>query len=153
MAARDRQKTAFATPWGLFKFTRMPFGLHGAVATFQWLVDHTLAPHTMYAAAYINDVVIYSQTWEQHLRHVGAVLQELHQIGMTINPEKCALRVQETNYLGFRVGQGIIRPLASKIEIIENYLPPQTKWQMCSFLGLANNYRRFSPCFAEKAAT
>lgn len=100
----------------------------------------------MYATAYITDVVIYLQTWEQHLHHVGMVLQEIRQIGMPINPKKCTLGVQETNYLRFRVGQGTIRPLASKIEIIEKYLPPQTKHQMRAFLGLANYYKRFIPC-------
>lgn len=62
MVKNNQQKTAFDTPWRLFEFTRMLFGLHEAVATFQRLMDHVLVLHTMYATAYIDDVVIYSQT-------------------------------------------------------------------------------------------
>lgn len=78
VTGRDRPKTAFSTPWALFESTWMPFNLHGAAATFQWLMDHILAPHMMYAEAYIDDVVIYARTWEQHLHYVEAVLQEIH---------------------------------------------------------------------------
>ncbi|KYO42327.1 hypothetical protein Y1Q_0022188 [Alligator mississippiensis] len=62
VAKRDRQKTAFGTPWGLYEFVRMPFGLHGAAATFQHLMDQILAPHTEYAVAYIDDIIIYTRT-------------------------------------------------------------------------------------------
>ncbi|KYO29204.1 hypothetical protein Y1Q_0009973 [Alligator mississippiensis] len=68
VAKEDQPKTAFGTPRELYEFVRMPFGLHGAAATFQRLMDRILAPHAEYAAAYIDDIVIYTWTWAQHKR-------------------------------------------------------------------------------------
>ena len=70
----SREKTAFSTPYGLYQFVTLPFGLSGAPATFQCLTDRILRPHSAYAAAYLDDVIIHSETWEQHVQHVGAVL-------------------------------------------------------------------------------
>lgn len=86
VAKRDRPKTAFGTPWGLYEFICMPFGLHGAAATFQCLMDQILAPHAEYAMAYIDDIVMFSQTWTQHKRALRAILSELWKTGMTANP-------------------------------------------------------------------
>ncbi|MGH0172760.1 UNVERIFIED_CONTAM: hypothetical protein FKN15_063695 [Acipenser sinensis] len=69
----SQEKTAFSTPDGLFHFQTMPFGLHGAPATFQRLMDQVLAPHQQYAAAYIDDVVIFSSTWREHIIRLSAV--------------------------------------------------------------------------------
>lgn len=84
----------------------MPFGLHGAAATFQHLMDHLLTSHMAYAAAYIDDIAIYSQSWDQHLRHLRAVLDELRNVGMTANHRKWTLGMNETNYLPFQAGKG-----------------------------------------------
>lgn len=73
----DQAKTAFGAPWGLYEFKRMPFSLHGAVEMFQRLIDWALAPHQRYAAAYLADIIIYSNKLEQHLKALWAVLQEL----------------------------------------------------------------------------
>lgn len=121
MARKDQE--IFWGPWGLFEFMQMTFGLHGAPTTFQLLMDHLLTPHMAYTEAYIDDIIIYSQSWDQHLWHLRAVLDEIQDMGMIANPRKCALSLRKTNYLGFRVGQGVIQPLASKIEVIENYRP------------------------------
>lgn len=86
-----REKTAFATPDGLFQYRIMPFGLHGAPATFQRLMDKLLRPHAKYAAAYLDDVVIHSPDWESHLDKVQAVLDTFRREGLTANPSKCAL--------------------------------------------------------------
>ncbi|KYO41119.1 retrotransposon-like protein 1 [Alligator mississippiensis] len=152
VAKRDRQKMAFGTPWGLYKFLRMPFGLHSTATTFQRLMDQILVPHTEYAATYIDDIIIYTQTWEQHLGALRAVLVELRCVGLTANPRKCTFAQKETKYLGFLVGRGTIKPLANKVEIIRNFTAPQDCCQLWSFLGLTNYYRRFVPHFAELAA-
>ncbi|KYO47105.1 hypothetical protein Y1Q_0014015 [Alligator mississippiensis] len=86
VAKEDLRKTAFDTPWGLYEFIRMPFGLHGTAATFQRLMDQILAAHAEYAAAYIDDIVIYSWTWEQHKNAFRAILTELRCAGLTANP-------------------------------------------------------------------
>ncbi|KYO27729.1 hypothetical protein Y1Q_0005283 [Alligator mississippiensis] len=104
MRSTDCAKTAFGTPWGLFKFTRMPFGLNGVAATFQRLMDNLLAPHAAYAVAYIDDIIIFSASWQQHLQDLRPVLGELRAAGLTANPKKCKLAGKETAYLGFQVG-------------------------------------------------
>ena len=86
-----REKTAFATPGGLYQYTVLPFGVHGAPATFQRMMDRLLRPHRAYAAAYIDDIIIHSDSWDVHLRQLRAVLGELRKAGLTANPAKCRL--------------------------------------------------------------
>ncbi|KYO24206.1 hypothetical protein Y1Q_0004256 [Alligator mississippiensis] len=116
VAPADRPKIAFSTPWGLYDFVRMPFGLHGAAAMFQRLMDRLLAPHAGYAAVYIDDIIIYSPTWTHHKQAIRAVLSELREAGLTANPQKCTLDKRKTKYLGFLVGRGTIRPFANQVE-------------------------------------
>ncbi|XP_075785301.1 uncharacterized protein LOC142829504 [Pelodiscus sinensis] len=148
----SREKTAFSTPSGLFHFKRMPFGLHGAPATFQRMMDRLLSPHTAYAAAYLDDVVIYGQEWEEHIERVAAVMRTLRDAGLTANPTKCKIGWQETTYLGYQLGRGLVRPLVGKVEAVRNYPTPTTKKKVRQFLGLAGYYRRFVPHFATRAA-
>ena len=86
-----REKTAFATPGGLYQYTVLPFGVHGAPATFQRMMDQLLRPHQAYAAAYIDDIIIHSDSWDVHVRQLRAVLGELRKAGLTANPAKCRL--------------------------------------------------------------
>lgn len=88
----------------------MPFGLHGAVATFQRLVDKLLQRHTAFAAAYIDDVVIFSRSWEENVGHLRQVLQTIQEAGLTMNPKKCKFGVRHTQYLGFVVGTEKLDP-------------------------------------------
>lgn len=103
VAHGDQHKTAFGTLWGLYEFVRMSFGLHGAAVTCQHLTDQMLAPHSEYTAAYIDDIVVFIQTWAQHKRALRAVLTELRKTGLTANPKKCTLAQKQTKYLGFLV--------------------------------------------------
>ena len=83
LTPQAREKTAFSTPDGAFHYRVLPFGLHGAPATFQRLMDKVLRPHQDYAAAYLDDIVIHSTSWENHLQHLEAVLQALREAGLT----------------------------------------------------------------------
>lgn len=103
-------------------------------------MDQILAPHAEYAAAYIDDIVIFIQTWLQHKRALWAILAELRKVRMIANLWKCALVNRQTKYLGFLVGQGTIRLLADKVEIIHKFATSQNSKQLQSFLGLANYY-------------
>ncbi len=87
----SKEKSAFTTPFGLHQFVTLPFGLFGAPATFQRLMDKILRPHTAYAAAYLDDIIIYSQDWQRHMVHLREVLRALRGAGLTANPKKCAI--------------------------------------------------------------
>ncbi len=152
LAPEARPYTAFRTPQGLFQFTVMPFGLQGAPATFQRLMDQVLAGAEAFSAAYLDDIVIYSLTWEDHVQHLKEVLQRLHQAGLTVQPKKCSIAQQKAKYLGYLLGHGEIRPQQDKVQAVKNCPRPRTKTQLKSFLGLAGWYRRFVPHFATRAA-
>jgi len=95
---------AFSTPFGLYKFTTLPFGLFVAPATFQHLTDQVLRPQAAYAVAYLDDVVIHSTNWVEHVQRVDTVLESLRQAGLTTNPGKCAVGQREVRYLGYDLG-------------------------------------------------
>uniref|UniRef100_A0A9J7ZIR3 Gypsy retrotransposon integrase-like protein 1 n=1 Tax=Cyprinus carpio carpio TaxID=630221 RepID=A0A9J7ZIR3_CYPCA len=135
----------------LYQYTVMPFGLHGAPATFQRLMDRVLTGCEQYAAAYLDDVVIYSGSWQEHLRHLEDILKRLQEAGLTINTTKCSWAQTEVRYLGYLLGHGQIRPQVEKLKAIQNIARPQTKKQVRSFLGLIGWYRRFVPHFASLA--
>ena len=105
-----------------------------------------------FACAYLDDIVIYSTTWEKHVEHLKAVLDHLHAAGLTINPDKCVLAKKETEYLGFTIGGGLIKPQVQKVHAIESCPLPQTRKQLRSFLGMAGFYHRFIPNFSARAA-
>ena len=152
LTPRAREKTAFTTPEGLFHYKVLPFGVHGAPATFQRLMDRVLRPHRAYAAAYIDDIVIHSGSWEDHLERLTAVLQSLRRAGLTANPAKCRLGLEEANYLGHTVGRGCVKPQEDKVASIRTWPQPTTKRQVRTFLGLVGYYRQFVPRFATLAA-
>ncbi|KAI2654662.1 Retrovirus-related Pol polyprotein [Labeo rohita] len=147
-----KPKTAFSTPSGHWQYRTLTFGLHGAPATFHRMMDIVLRPHQAYAAAYLDDVVVHSEAWEEHLDRLRRVLSELRRAGLTANPRKCHLAFSEAKYLGFQVGRGLIRPQEKKVEAVRNAPRPQTKSQVRAFLGLAGYYRCFIPNFSSLAA-
>ncbi len=147
-----RELTAFKAPSGLFQFRVMPFGLHGAAATFQRLMDEVLRGAEDHAAAYIDDVIIHSSSWEEHLQHLSDVFRRIQQAGLVVNASKCQLARSEVCYLGYVLGCGTIRPQVSKVEAIRSSQPPSTKKGVRSFLGLIGWYRRFIPNFSSRAA-
>lgn len=151
LSPESKEKTAFSTPRALYQYKMMPFGLHGAPATFQRLMDKVLRPHAEYASAYIDDIVIFSEDWDSHVAKLKAVLQSLREASLTANPEKCFIGLTEAKYLGYIVGGGAIKPQVDKVEAIRDWPIPQTKKQVRAFLGLAGYYRRFVPEFSSVA--
>ena len=146
-----RSKTAFVTPFGLYQFTVMPFGLSGAPATFQRMMDNLTRGLSESTGAYLDDLVIYSSTWKDHLRQVRAVLSRLRGAGLTAKPRKCQFGMSKCIYLGHVVGSGTVSPDPSKLEAIRSFPIPTTKKQVRAFLGLTGYYRRFIPDFASVA--
>ena len=152
VAVGDREKTAFTTPLGLFQFTRMPFGLKGAPATFQRMVDKILNGLGKFASAYIDDVIVFSKTWNEHLKHLEIVLSKIQEAGLTIKKKKCQFGMSECGYLGHVIGSGRIYPESVKIEAVRSFEQPTTKTRVRAFLGLTGYYRKFISDYAAIAA-
>jgi hypothetical protein len=143
VAAEDVGKTAVITPFGLFEFLRMPFGLRNAGQSFQRLMDSITAdlPH---AFSYLDDVIVAS-TADQHEQALRAVLERLQQHGMVVNLEKCQFGQQEVQFLGHLVTAGGIQPLSDHVEAVRLFPQPSDKQGLQRFLGVVNFYRRFLP--------
>ncbi|CAM5157383.1 unnamed protein product [Eretmochelys imbricata] len=146
--ADARLKSAFITPLGLYEFLTLPFGLKGAPATFQSLVDQLLRGMESFAMAYIDDICVFSQTWEDHVSQVRQVLNRLQGAGLTVKAEKCKVGMAEVSYLGHRVGSGRLKPEPAKVEVIRDWPAPHTKKQVQAFIGMAGYYQRFVPHFS-----
>ncbi|CAL9691326.1 unnamed protein product [Knipowitschia caucasica] len=152
LAPEAKELTAFRTPFGMFQFRVMPFGLQGAPATFQRLMDRILRDVSEFAAAYLDDVVVFSSSWKEHLNHLQEVLQRIREAGLTINPRKGSVAHREVQYLGFTIGFGKIRPQVEKMEAIRSFPVPTTKRKVRGFVGLVGWYRKFVPHFSERTA-
>ena len=141
LSPESKEKTAFSTPNGLYQFVTLPFGLFGAPATFQRHMDRVLRPHAAYVAVYLDDVIIHSDTWAEHVQQVAAVLGSLRQAGLTANLKKCAVGRREVRYLGYHLGGGQVRPQVDKTAAIAVCPRPKTKKEVRRFLALAGYYR------------
>jgi len=151
MAKSSIPKTAIITPFGLWEFLRMPFGLKNAAQAFQRLMDSVLRD-VSFAFVYLDDILIASQTQQQHEDHLRHVFKLLSMNGLVINRSKCVFGVQEVEFLGHRVTTTGICPLPSRVEAIKNYPIPTNKASLQRFLGMINFYHRFMPGIAAKLA-
>ena len=144
VAPEDIEKTAITTPFGLWEFLRMPFGLRNAGQSFQRLMDSVLQdlPRVF---VYIDDILIASTNPEQHLADLKAVFQRLKKHGLIIRPEKCEFGTTETSFLGHNVSSAGISPLPSKVAAIQKFSTPTTVRALQKFIGMINYYHRFIP--------
>ena len=136
-------KTAFTCHRGVFHFTRMPFGVKNAPACFQTLMQRVLAEVTEFSTAYMDDVVIYSPTWEDHVVHVNQVLELIGKAGLTVNPRKCCWGGRAVEFLGHFVGRGQMSIPAHRCTALASYTKPRTKNGLRAFLGSVGFYRRY----------
>ena len=140
----DIPKTAITTPFGLYEFTTMPFGLRNAAQTFQRFMDQVLYG-LPFAYDYIDDILVASTNPEEHLLHLREVCRRLDAHGIVVNPDKCVLGVPSLDFLGHRVDHHGIRPLEDKVEAIRQFPQPTSQRKLRQFLGLVNFYHRFIP--------
>lgn len=147
----DIPKTAVTTPFGLFEYTRLPFGLKGAPQTFQRFMNEVLRGIDN-AYAYIDDVLITSETEDEHYGHIEAVFKRLQTYGLVINMAKCKFVQESLEFLGHQIGRDGIKPLPSKVAAIKDYPKPADMHGLRRFLGMVNYYHRFLPQAAETLA-
>lgn len=140
----DIPKTAVITPFGLYEFLRMPFGLKNAAQAFQRLMD-TVCKGLSFLFVYIDDILIASKDRDQHLTHLRILFERLNEHGLVVNPAKCVLGVSEIEFLGHRVNKDGAAPLADKVEAIRNLPKPATRKGLQQFVGMVNFYHRFIP--------
>ena len=103
---------------------------------------------SQFASTYLDDLIVFSATWENHLSHLRTVLVRLREVGLTIKPSKCQLAMAQCTYLGYVVGKGVVKPKATKHHKIKQFPLPTTKKDVQSFLGLTGNYSRFIPNYS-----
>ncbi len=146
----NKEKTAFVTHNGKWQFVRMPFGLRNAPATFQRLMDNVLEEaNWKWAMAYLDDIVIFSTTIEEHIDHVRDVLQRITQAGLTLHPTKHQICTTTFHFLGHVISPGGCNPDPKKIESVKEFPRPQNITDIQRFMGLAGCYRAFIPRFFE----
>ena len=137
-------KTAVITPFGLFEFLRMPFGLKNAGMTFQRFM-HRLFNGLDFVFIYINDVLIASKSRQEHTGHLREVLCQLRAAGLVLNMPKCTFARSTMEFLGHQLSASGIRPLPGKVEALHLHPQPSNIKELQGFLGLLNFYRRFIP--------
>lgn len=147
----DEHLTAFRTRYGLFEYLVMPFGLTNAPATCQQFVNDTLRQFLdRFCVVYLDDILIYSQSHEEHKKHVRLILETLLKAGLYVKGEKCEFFTSSTTFLGFVVSTSGISMDPTKVSTITEWKPPANVKDLQSFLGFANFYRRFIGCYSAK---
>jgi len=129
----------------------MPFGLRNAPATFQRLVQKVLRGLDELTATYLDDILIFSNTWHEHVCHIKEVLKRIKQARLTIKTSKCDFATAEVEYLGHTIGLGKVAPRNAKVLALQEFQRQTSKKQLQSFLGLAGYYRKFLPHFVHIA--
>lgn len=154
MEEEDIEKTAFITPFGLYEFKVMPFGLAYAPGTFQRLMNWILHDYLgQFVAVYLDDIIIYSKrSLEEHLDHIKQVFETLRRANLKIKLKKCYFCLPNIHFLGHVVGRDGIKPDPDKIEKIRTFPEPLNVSQLRSALGLFSYYRRFIKDFSRIAA-
>lgn len=151
LSDRAKEICSFVTPSGLYSYTVMPFGLRNALATFQRLMNKVVRGLEG-CAVYLDDVVIYSDKWEEHLEQVRALFVSCAQTSLSVNLAKCEFAMATVTYLGKVVGRGEGRPIQEKVKAIWDFPVPTTKKELLCFVGMAGYYWQFCPNFASVSA-
>lgn len=144
MDEKDKEKTAFTSNKGLFHFNVMPMGLCNGVATFQRLMEYTLAGLNWETCLiYIDDIIVFSDSFESHLTRLGDVLDRIAAQGLKVAPKKCSFFQNKVSFLGHIVSHEGIAADPEKIESVKMWPIPKTITDVRSFLGTCSYYRKF----------
>ena len=149
----SKPKTAFTTHRGNYQYRRLPFGLQGAPASFQILMARTLGNILFsYALCYVDDVLLFSRSPEQHIEHLSEVFDRFRQANLRLNPSKCKFALRQVTYLGHVLSKDGVACDPSKIEVIKSFPVPKNAQQLRSYFGIVNYYRKFIQSFSIKTA-
>ena len=148
----DRDKTTFVCHKGKFRFTRLPFGVCNTPAVFQTLMDGVVRGMEAFCRVYMDDLVIFSRNWTEHMTHIRQVLSALKDAGLTANLNKCEWGGKELHFLGHVIGSGEMGIPKSRKESLQKYVRPVTKRRLRSFLGAVSFYRKFARNLARHTA-
>lgn len=151
VAPEDIPKTAIITPFGLFEFLRLPFGMRNAGQTFQRFVNG-LFRGLSFVFVYMDDILIASRSIEEHKKHLRIVFKILQDAGLRINAKKCVFGVPSLEFLGHQVNSEGISPLTTRVQAIKDLPKPTSVRQIQKFLGMVNYYHRFIPKIAKIVA-
>ncbi|XP_047478502.1 uncharacterized protein LOC125031660 [Penaeus chinensis] len=142
--------SAFITPFGLYNYTVMPFGMCNAPATFQRAINYTIQGLEG-VKSYLDDLLVISDSWDVHIRRLRSLFSRLDEAGFTINLAKSTFCSASVTYLGHIVGQGRTLPKQANVEAIQAYPTPTTRKSLMRFLGMVGFYRRFCSNFSSIA--
>ena len=147
----DRPLTAFSIPGsGLWQFRVLPFGLINAPGVFERLMEHVFAGLTYVTLLiYLDDIIVYSKTFETHLDSLREILQRLKEVNLKLNPKKCCLFCTSVSFLGHQVSEQGISMWPLKIQTIKDWPQPKNVKEVRQFIGLASYYRKFLSQFAQ----
>lgn len=149
----DRCKTAFSVPNGKYEFKRMPFGLKNSQATFQRMMDRIVVRlHNRgfnKVLAFVDNILIFSEGFEEHLEILRAVFEEMVQQNLSLRPDKCEVARDEIDFMGYHLGHNKVGPCHDNVRKLVDFPAPKSKKQIQRFLGIANFNRRFIPKYAE----
>lgn len=147
-----QEKTAFATPFGLYECRVMPFGLTNSPATFVRLMHLALKDCiNKICYVYMDDLIIFSDTPEEHLKRLEIVFEALRKAGLMLKPEKCHFMKESVEFLGHIISADGIQPCMNKIQAVSDFPRPQTVRDIRSFIGLCSYYRMFIKNFSRIA--
>ena len=148
VAAADVPKTTIITPFGLFEFLRMPFGLKNSAQAFQRLMD-TVCQGLDCAFVYIDDILVASRNVKEHKVHLRQLFQRLQDHDLVVNVAKCRFGLNKIDFLGHLITQHGITPLPSKVDAVRQFQQPSTVKGLQEFVGMVNFYHRFIPAAAK----
>ena len=154
MSEESRPLTAFVTPWGLHEWVRVPFGLKNAPAAYQRCMENILdGLNHVICEVYLDDIIVYGKTFDEHIVNLKTVLQRLHQYGVKLKPAKCHLFQKEVRYLGRVVTAEGYRPDPTETVALQSLKEktPKTIGDVRKLLGLTSYYRRYLKDYAKRA--
>jgi len=153
IAEADREKTAFRCHLGLWQFRRMPFGLRNGPSIFQHIMQGALAPYLwLFTLVYIDDIVVFSKTWDDHLVHLDKVLKAIIKAGITLSPPKCFIGYSSILLLGQKVSRLGLSTHAEKVAAIMDLDRPRNAADLQKFLGMVVYFSQYIPFYSFIAA-